>query len=555
MTLTRTCCCGKCYFGARSTDANATACLHNKTEVLELRIPRPSYAYGVGVISYSDCDCAGEYQTRTQCPASDTIEVDYDHFHPEDRTYTWFYEKPSDGNIWPPCTSPCCGYDDASPGFNDAECCDSGLQCSTTYRQYTGLAASRLQQQIIEDGSVPHLGNDSDAEDCEYGDAYWFLQDVANHDTAHRYRHWIVVSGAVTETSTQNLEQTMLCVVHKEKWWERGYNSLNQDDNPSASDSDDAESNCRTPKYWVFACSGVPLYSWEIKQLSSLTTQQQDDVIIAIHNGDPIPENLADILEQDGILVAKDHERVDGKIIEKTLRYLNNDAGGADTTETAYFYARPGGWTYVCQKFSANPAVDLAAKFPQLPRRFSVGGVDWQTGAIECDQGSEDNCFTASPLPGNDCECAFTGGPGGGCDPCAGLIGCAPGVLSACGGTSDIYCMEDVIVGNCKGVWAQFSHYYKNLATDSNEYECGVSNDGYICRVMPGGTCDFGSLPDEIGHEIPTEVSESVRNGDTANGALCCGGEGTYERGTAQCPALTPDAADCDDPTNWGPNV
>ena len=158
MTLTRTCCCGKCYFGARSTDADATACLHNRTEVLELRIPRPSYAYGVGVISYSDCDCAGEYQTRTQCPSSDTIEVDYDHFHPDDRTYTWFYEKPSGGNIWPPCTSPCCGYDDGSPGFNDAECCDSGLQCSTTYRQYTGLAASRLQQQIIENGSVPHLG-------------------------------------------------------------------------------------------------------------------------------------------------------------------------------------------------------------------------------------------------------------------------------------------------------------------------------------------------------------------------------------------------------------
>ncbi len=548
MTLTRTCCCGKCFFGARSTDPDATACLHNKTEVLELRIPRPAYTNAVTIRSFSDCNCAGSYKVGTTCQASDTIEVDYDHFHPEDRTYTWFYEKPSDGNIWPPCTSPCCGYDDGSPGFNDAECCDSGLQCSTTYRQYTGLAASRLQQQIIEDGSVPHLGNDSDAEDCEFGDAYWFLQGVANADPDHRFRHWVVINGVVSETSTyRSMEETMLCVVHKEKWWERGYNSLSHDDNPSVPDgsTDDQAAACRTPKYWIFACAGVPLYSWEIKQLSSLTTIQQDQVLVAIDAGNPIPENLADILERDGILLAKDYQRGDGTIVKKTLRFIDNDNNGADTTETEYFYARPGGWTYVCPNFSSSPGTDLEAYFPQIPRRYDT----------TCDFGSDNNCFTAAPIPTNNCACTSSGGPSG-CNYCDGdTVGCSPGLISACGGTSNIFCMQDIIVGNCRGVWVQFSQYDLELPTAANEYTCNTSNDGFICRVDPGGTCDFGSLPDEISHQIPTEVSESVRNGDTTGG-LCCGGDGTYEiNATTQCPAITPNAADCDDPTNWGPNV
>ena len=550
--LSSSCCCGKCYFGAKSTDPNATACNHGTTEVLELRNPRPGHSNNVRTVGYTgaDCSCAGTYRLSETCPQSDTIEVDYIHFHPNTRTYTWFYEKVDGLNIWPPCTHPCCGYDSAAPGFNDVACCSGTTsQCSTTYRQFTGSPgnstfASKFQQDAINPGTSPHRSSNSVADDCEFGDSYLFLEGVANSSSSSQYNHYVVnSSGVVVQTpSTRKLEETMLCVVHKEKWWVRDYNSLNHDDNSSVPDGsvDDQASGSRTPKYWIFACTGVPLYSWEIKEVSSLTTTQQDQVLVAINNGDPIPEDLADILESDGILLVKDYERTDGKIIKKTLKTSNGSVG------IEYFWGRPGGWTYVCQQFDQSPATAIL-KFPQIARRSR------EPNASGSDFGGTNNCFTAAPIPTNNCVCNSTGGPGGSCDPCSGLgTDCNEGLAQFCGGATDT-CFQDIIVGNCRGVWAQFTHYYLNLPGSSSAYECGVSNDVYICRVDPGGTCDFGNLPDEISHPIPEPVSASIRNGLSSN--PCCGGDGTINFGSVECPATTPNAPDCDDPSVWGPNV
>ncbi len=540
MTLQKKCCCGKCFFGASSLDPDATACAHNQTEILKLKIPRPQYDNDRFVIAYggTGCSCEGSYLKSTRCPESPTIEVEYDHFHPTGRTYTWFYER--DYEVWPPCEgAPCCGYQNLT--YDDAQCCQDGVLCFPTYRTWDGNDCSRYQGASIDPGTIPHLGSLSDSEDCSVGDNYWFLQDVANHSTTAKFNHWEVVGGVVTSVRPRSLEQTMLCVVHKEKWWVRDYNSLSQTDNPSASDIDNGASNCRTPKYWVFACSGIPLYTWEIKQLSSLTTTEQDDLIVKVTNGDPIPEAYADTLEADGILFAKDYGRTDGKVVKKTLKF---EISSVPYTSIAYFYARPGGWTYVCQDWSSTPAE--LSDWPQIPRQFSES----------CDFGGDNDCFTASPIPGNDCECHFEGTIPAGCsgDPCDGDFAddCDPGVVTTCGTDG---CARDTIIGNCKGCWVQFSQYFLKLPSASSQYGCNVSNNGYVCRVDPTGTCDFGLLPTGISHWIPSVVSGSYRSGNTSLSDLCCDGDGTIVISGADCPATTPLAADCDDPPVWGPGV
>ena len=270
MSLQKKCCCGTCFFGASSLNPDATACAHNQTEILNLKIPRPAYHNDRFVIAYggTGCSCEASFLKSTLCPESPTIEVEYEHFHPSGRTYTWFYER--DYEVWPPCEgAPCCGYENLT--YDDAQCCQDGVLCYPTYRTWDGDDCSRYQGAAIAPGTIPHLGSLADSEDCSVGDSYWFLQNVADHPQTSKFDHWEVVGGVVTAVSSRSLEQTMLCVVHKEKWWERDYNSLSQTDNPSASDIDNAAANCRTPKYWVFACSGIPLYTWEIKQLSSLS--------------------------------------------------------------------------------------------------------------------------------------------------------------------------------------------------------------------------------------------------------------------------------------------
>ena len=537
---TRRCCCGKCFFGASSLDPNATACAHNQTEELKLKIPRPQYNNERSLISVGDCDCDGSYVKGTYCPPSPAIEVDYDHFHPTDRTYTWFYQQSYE--VWPPCSgAPCCGYQNAN--YDDAQCCSDGNLCFPDYRTWDGDTCSRYQGAAISPTlsyQIPHLGNLADSKDCSVGDSYWFLEDVANRTTSQQFHHWAVVGGTVTQVADTSLEQTMLCVVHKEKWWDRGYNSLTLPINQGGTQADITAANCRTPKYWVFACSGIPLYTWEIKELSSLTTIEQDDLITKVSNGIAIPEAYCDTLERDGILVAEDHGRSDGRLVKKTLKYTQS---GVPSTAISYFFARPGGWTYVCQDWTDSDPGGLA-NFPQITRRYSES----------CSFGGDNNCFTASPIPGNGCYCSYVGTPPVGCtgDPCAGFPNCAPGVITTCGTDA---CARDVIVGNCKGCWVQFSQYYLAIPGTGADYLCNITNNGYICRVDPSGTCDFGLLPDEISHWIPSVVSASYRGGNTPLNSMCCSGDGTIVISGDDCPATSPNAALCDEPPIWGPGV
>ena len=580
MSLTRTCCCGKCFFGIRSAsplDPNFddfAACLHNTSETLELKIPRPAFSSGQSETAIIDngsdpanpCPCQGVYKFASVAPASDTIEVDYSHFHylsGTGRTYTWFYQAAVANALYPPATNGCCGYDGASPNPNDELCVmnsDVLNTCATGYRPFDPVThgsayCTVLQRDLITTGIGPARSSSSDAENCDFGDGFFFLQDIANSNPNDFYNHWVwnSITQSVQQVSARTLEQTMLCVVHKEKWWERGYNSLTKPDSEGGSASDRNAATSRTPKYWVFGCSGVPLFSWEIKELSSLTTVQQDKVFESVSNNEPIPEAICDILESDGILKVKDYGRSTGEIIKKTLRSSNFPLT-PDVTQ--YFYARPGGWTFVCQDFAESPSVAIT-RWPQILRqgRFDPQGDTWGASG----------CFTGAPIPTNNgTSCVSTkiaSPPGfpGECNVCDNPntfpSTCDPGTTSTCGGTTPDICFIDTIVGNCKGCWIQFVQYQKG--TGEGGLGCGGVYDSYLCRVPAvNPACDFGLLPDEIFHEIPYVVSAASRLNALSSAGLCCDGDGSITFGPVQCPGNNPNSPDeCDDPTDWGPCI
>ena len=551
------CCCDPiCFFGTNANDG-ATFCEHNTVEVLQYKKDRPAHETSFTRLDYSECDCEGSYVTAEYCPASPTVDVRYDHFQNNDisKVYTWYYQNWAD--VFPPCKDDCCGY-----GTDDDNCCDGTTlaDCSSTYYLYDGSQASQFQAQVIATGTAPAESGETHADDCDYGNTYDFLRGVSNRTGAEYYRHWeYTPSGGVVEASSRvRLVESVLCLVRREKWWERYYNSLSQTDNPSASDTDNAAASCATPKWWAFGCSAQWVATWEIMLLSSLDdvggVDVREDFIEKVHEGEAIPEAWFEVLVDDGILgPIKDYDQAGGELIKKTLSYYTHPSRGRPTTATAYFEAAPGGWTYICHDFHATPSSQMDTYFPQVARRYS----------ISCDVGEDNNCHTAAPIPGNDCVGCITtthGDPASvGCNPCGSMGDCDPPVTATCGDTEPEICNGDVIVGTCRGVWVNYWSYLyaKATGTYTLNYVCGDSNNGYLCRLDDiADTCEWDDLPAAVPHWIPQEVSASVRNGTSATANLCCDGKGTFLHSSIYvCPATTPRADACDDPPVWGPGL
>ena len=301
--LSSSCCCGKCYFGVRSTDPDASACSHNTTEKLEYRVERPAHSTAISYIGYSDkgtntCDCAGQYTVRQNCPAQDCIEVDYSHFHCDGNSiYTWNYFVTAGGAISPPRTDNCCGYSNNT--CDDVQCDQQGTLCSTTHRRIDGSSnfMTCFQATAISNGTIPAKIINSLIPNCEYGDTFWWLQDIADCAALgiEGYRKYQIslTSGAPTLIGLKPLAETILCVVHKEKWWKRSYNSLSHDPNnpnsPPDGSADDQASACRTPKYWLFACSGVPLFHFEVKRYKRIAAADFMKQAVSDKNEGQIP--------------------------------------------------------------------------------------------------------------------------------------------------------------------------------------------------------------------------------------------------------------------------
>ena len=567
MSVNLTCCCGgtaDCFFGVDANDG-ATACNHTLTEELIYKKARPAFNYDLSLQEYSEprgCDCAGSYVVGRSCPASSDVVVKYSHFqnNDTDRIWTWHYDNWSD--VWPVCDDPCCGF-----GSDDAQCCDGSVLslCSDDFYNASGGYASKYQRSVIANGYATKE-NALPAIDCQYGDQYKFLQGVSDRSTDEYYKHWGVTGGTVAYAGLQKLSATIIAVFHREHWYKRYSNSLTATDAEGGSSTDRAAAACSSGKWFLFGCSGCWLSSWECKEHSSLDSVYgagtADSLLVKVNAGEPVPEAWLDTLEDDGILgPIKDWEE-GGKLIKKELTYYNN-LGVDPTTVTDYFFARPGGWDYVCEDFVAtDEQAALNADWPQIPRRFSV----------TCDTGGESNCHTAAPFPVNDCtECVTTnlGDPASiGCNPCGTgtdpMGNCDPPVLNSCGLDTDAACTGDVLLGTCRGLWVQSWSYAltKGNASYSKNYQCdsidssGDPWNGYICRVAnEGDTCTWTELPDEMTHLLPGRISGSMRDGTSDTDHLCCGAEGQLWVDPVNCPASSPTGDDCDEPPSWGPGL
>ena len=560
MTLARSCCCGPCWYGFDVTTGGY--CSHNTDERLEFRCPRPAYTYAETILTYTQnpapkqptCGClADTYKRETSCPASSDIVVRYEHFHQHDPTklYSWRYEKDfSFGALFPLCENACCGY------TSDSVCCSSfgtSPSCDPNFRSTTGARLSPFQVQAITNGSVPANvfpapSQNTSAAGCEFGNIYRWLDGLADAPTIRgsTYNHYTVASGVVFQSTVTHLVEALLCVIGPTKWWQRSYNSMARLDGDGGTATDRAAAALRTPEWFVYACAQQPIFTFEIKDMSSLTTVQADDFIIRVHNGDPIPEAYIDILISDGIIQKPQDWGTAGG--DAPLKKTVQTTQGA--SQTFYWYMREAGWSYACSDFSSTPAADLAALWPQIPFRTSTAASGFQWG---------DSCLSATAGPGNGCTCTSSGGP---CNACGSSppAGCLENPSPACDQGSGPYqsCGPiEIGIGNCSGLRAYAATYQRDIPTAgaSDPFSC-QSNQATLGRYPSAdepadpylpAPIDYTKLPPpvDLSHFVPWQISRASNQGNNPN-SVCCGGAGVFRSGSATiCPATSPTGASC----------
>jgi len=560
MTLARSCCCGPCWYGFDVPSGGY--CNHNIDERLEFRCPRPAYSYAEAIVTYSQntvpgsdtCACTADtYKRQTSCPPSSDIVVRYEHFHNDDPTklYSWRYEKDfSFGALFPLCENSCCGY------TSDSTCCSSfgtSRQCNRQHFSTTGARLSAFQVQAITNGTVPAdvfpaPSQNTSAAGCEYGNQHRWLEGITNHASFFGtfFYHYTVASGTVIQSTVSKLPQALLCVIGPSKWWRRSYNSLSRLDVDGGTATDRAAAALRTPEWFVYQCAMQPLFTFQIKDMSSLTTVQADDFIIRVNAGDPIPEAYIDTLISDGIIVKpQDWGSAGG---DKPLKIeIQNTVG---TVQTKYLYTKEAGWTYACSDFSGSVAADLAALWPQIPLRHSTAAAGFQWG---------DSCLSAVAQPGNGCSCSSSGGS---CNACGTLppSGCVENVSPACDQGSGPYqtCGPiEVGIGSCAGLRLFAATYQREIPTAgaSDPFSC-QSNQATLGRYPsadePGdpylpAPIDYTKLPPpvDLSHYVPWQISRASNQGNNPN-PVCCGGAGVFRSGSATiCPATSPTGASC----------
>lgn len=571
MTARRAACCdtcNTCWYGA--TVSGGGACFHNTTERLEYRCGRPEYDLPKTIQTFSQnpgqptCQCLSKTYTavETCCPGGcDDIVVRYHHFHHRDigSTYEWWYQKPA--AVFPPCINDCCGY------TNDADCCASPpvlSKCSRTYYDWQGKNLSPFQVRCITHGDVPAkvtpgTSSNTSAAGCDFGEQYWWLQGIADKtNTLKRFKryYWNTTTSPqqLASESVDHLSESLICVLHRSKWWDRQFNSLSRLDTDGGTSTDRAAAADRTPKYWVYLCAGIPLFASDLDR-SSLNATEIGQIIEAVHKDEPFPRALAAQLVEDGILeTPKDHGSAGGdKPILKTIEYADG------TNYSAYFYARSGGWSFACHDHHGNPSVQLEAQWPQISLQFSVSSPYYGT-----------SCLTSAPIPGNDCACNSSG-PDNSCNACTPLsnTNCVPNPSIICGTYTGGYseeCDVDVVVGNCHGVRGVYVGYDIDAAYRgySNPHGCLTTNFSKLYRYPPSAepavemnpaSVDESDLPDPdtLTHLMPWTVSRAINQGDSPDNT-CCGGRGVFRSGAplVVCPATSPTGDDCDPPTIGG---
>jgi hypothetical protein len=120
--------------------------------------------------------------------------------------------------------------------------------------------------------------------------------------------------GSALSGTVGSLGDTFLCVVHRERWWRVPNKTCNPEDYlriPNC-DTDECVGPCGTmsyqrddiiPKWWIYACSGVPFFTWELEDAVTrghITAAEQTIFLNRIAAGNQPPQDILDKISAGG---------------------------------------------------------------------------------------------------------------------------------------------------------------------------------------------------------------------------------------------------------------
>ena len=625
----RECCdCPDCH-DCFAEDADSPCCRLSKNDILMLKIERPAWAMPlVGLIPQSsppdpDCPCNDGLRltgTESYSTAADIL-VQYRHFNaPHDVDgYMWFTENGSFGvrgsqdqsgfdlwYLWPPLCPQKTG--------NAPACCNISCNCSASTPTYLGPLdtylnsqagdvcaqsnenLSTFQKQIIDGGPTPGRlytgffpcdnGTSVNARTvCEY-EGYDWLQGI--YDDTNDYKHYYWDGSGVSQaTGFFPLARTIVAVYHKEKWY-RACEKYG----PGNSCSEVTQWDCRVPEYWIYGCAGVPIFSWEIREMldaGKITQDEYEWFFEAEYTNAPLSsgahgKSLVSKLESShwhpasdaagfGILETRDYRGLtlpgeSTPVPSTEVRIVRKDlARWSGSTKTVvpnrFFAGRPGGWTHTCAAPPRNGSTgggncsglnimdggQIAASAPQVPREVacnsSGGDCDQSTYDFPADQRSAfGRCFTASPFP--QCGTCSASNSCNGCTVCEPCDDCPPYQLSVCGGNAPSVCAQDSWEADCESIHFTFTAYYHDQTGDADAEKCVHVNHAYLwmlnknCEVGTDGcvtdTCPPGpteDTPKRGKHFIGPLSSKHLSCGERTNSAMCDGAQRLLRESTS----------------------
>lgn len=266
------CCCGGCKVtDCLSSDLIDSGCCHACDELL-LWCERPGYSFTQQAVS------AGILPGSPKCQWNYTVSQAA--MPPVQAVYKYH------GNYWRceiPPTTPESLYTIPSrcpPDWNvGAGCYDPSL--------------------YLCNGSMSHC-NDPSPPVC-LCNSTWLTPWRKSLLAADPATHWLTEmtcfkGGASLSASVGSLYNTFLCVVHLERWWKipqescdpEGYLLVPNCTTSACAGACGTVSYSRTslvPKWWIYACSGVPLFTWDLDDAVTrgiITTGERTSILTSI---------------------------------------------------------------------------------------------------------------------------------------------------------------------------------------------------------------------------------------------------------------------------------
>jgi len=593
MTSSPGCCCGTvdetcntCFYGK---DADTLCCRLDARDVLMYNNPRAGFSKKIYQPLANCPDCTPMPEATLSYPRAEDIIIRYNHQPSNNSTgrdYSWFFDAGGFGaasydqgggeqikcNLVPsPTTAKSCCVNGAGSGSSMEYPLGPNVNaCDFT----SGGFLKELQSKAVQQGdpSPPAFDVVTDTNPCTNfdgsastvtckcpyagSDAWsWINGDLllaSNNDNSFEYEHYTLGGGTnvAFQGRYNRLGRTLLAVFHQEIWF-RACEKYPSDipealgDAPEQEEINDALEGaiwkCRAPEWWAYACSGIPIYSWEVRKMVDaglISSAQELDFFQSVYANTPIERtalgrqtletfetrhwndvdqskglSLLGIRDWVGYTQANGVDVPDSqrKIIRKDLYQSKGGQGGVPFSdrivEDEFYYGRNGGWAHICRKPKAGnyTANDVINDMPQVPR-----GVGYRTDDLCRCAGIDGSCLSAFAGPYGTPTCSNANTVCG-CDLCtlrnrasdcdsswfSPATGCDLGVQTACDSEdSGAYiglCQLTKFNASCGGIHFQFSGI--DAIQDANgvdevSFQCLEENHAHLWVL--NRTCEEG---------------------------------------------------------------